>query len=32
MPNWGWILICVFISLYLFSKVIDSCCLGNKDE
>jgi hypothetical protein len=32
MPNWGWIVICVFISLYLIGKVVDYYCLKNKDE
>jgi len=32
MPNWGWIVICVFIGLYLLGKVVDSCCLKNKGK
>jgi hypothetical protein len=25
MPNWGWYLCIVFVTLYLLIKVIDSC-------
>jgi hypothetical protein len=32
MPNWGWIVICVFICLYLLGKVVDHYCLGNKGK
>lgn len=32
MPNWGWIVICVYIVLYFLVKVIDYYCLGNKGK